>query len=255
MKQKLLETIAKKTAPGHVGEMQETIMNMVCNENQPMPLSEETLCRTLEMKGEFLVLKMRYEDFEKELKEEKIKYKISESLSIVASYEDAGDSLPHIETFVKYIHDLSEPSQNVLFGIRRVERLSDYPVTILFGGILPINQLRIHIGAAIDRLIASHPDYFQPRFKKLRGDLSEEIGIPILPRFPRVDPGLAPHRVRLFDPIENRVISEFEIPPHVEKEGVNVYLLKLFYIYRELGLEMRARLRETVGCESFENPL
>ncbi|WP_300361491.1 hypothetical protein [Hydrogenimonas sp.] len=246
MKTRLLELIAEKTTPENVGQMQESVMNMLCNESQPMPLSEETICRTLEMDGEFFVLKMCYEDFEKELKEGKIKRKISQSLSIVASYEDAGDSLEEIETFVKYIHDLSEESQNVVFGIRRVERLSEYPVTILFGGILPINQLRMSIGEEVDSLIRSDPGYFLPRFKKVRSDLSEAIGFPILPLFPRVDPSLPPHRVKLVDPLENRLVSEFEVPPHVEKEGINIYLLKLFHIYRELATRMKKQFAETV---------
>lgn len=246
MKTRLLELIAEKTTPENVGQMQESVMNMICNESQPMPLSEETICRSLELDGEFFVLKMRYEDFEKELEEGKIKRKISQSLSIVASYEDAGDSLGEIETFVKYIHDLSEPSQNFVFGIQRVERLSEYPVTILFGGILPINQLRMSIGEEIDRLIRSDPDYFQSRFKRLRSDLSEEIGIPILPLFPETNPKLAPGRVRLFDPVEERSVSEFEVPRDIEKEGLEIYLLKLFYIFKELGTRMKARLAETV---------
>ncbi|WP_300364583.1 hypothetical protein [Hydrogenimonas sp.] len=238
----ILEIVAEKTPSEYIGEMQETISSMVCNENQPMPLSEKTLYEALALKGEFLVLKLTYDDVRQELKEQKIRRKITQSLSIVAVYEDAGHSLDDIENSIKYIHDLVDEKQNFVFGIKRVDSLSEFPVTILFSGILPINQLELYIGEEIDRLIHSDDDYFIPRFKQVRDEISEVIGIPILPLDPKTDSSLNPSRARLVDGTNGHLISEFEVDPFTDKEGLEIYLLKFFYIYKKLGDDMRNRM-------------
>ena len=242
MHREILEFIAEKTAPEFVGEMQETIMSMVCNDNQPMPLSEEKLYEALRREGEFLVLKLTYGDLEREREEQKIKRKITQSLSVLAVFEDDGRSLGNIEKSVKYMHDLVEEKQNFLFGIKRVERLSEFPVTTLFSGILPINQLELYIGEEIDRLIHSDDEHFTPRFRRLREDISETIGIPILPVFTTLDTSLPHDRVRLVQSLDGSVIAEFDTTPHIDRESLEIYLLKLFYIYKQLGRQMREQL-------------
>jgi hypothetical protein len=91
------------------------------------------------------------------------------------------------------------------------------------------------IGKKVDELIESDKKYFKPRFKKLRDDISKEIGVNILPLFPICDTQLDEYKVNLSDPLDNRIISEFELPKEISKETLEIYLLKLFYIYKVLA--------------------
>ena len=231
---RLIEKI-KDLTPKNTEEAIETITSMVGDESAPILLDEEDLLKALSIKGEYLLLKLRYEDFADELKYEKIKYKISQSLSIVTSYEDDGKSFEDIEKFVNYISTLSTPKQNAIFGIQKVEKLSEYPIKILFSGILPINQLKIHISQDIYDLIHADEDYFIPRFREFREVLSEEIGVPILPVFPKLDTTLKPTEAMLIDLVDGRVVSRFSTAEDMNKLTIEVYLQKLFYIYLTLA--------------------
>lgn len=213
---------------------QKCISNMICKKSDPIPLEENFLIEALSIDGEFLVLKLNYEDFDDEVLNGKIRYKMSQSLSVIVSYEDDGNSFEKINHFVKYIYDLSDPKQNSIFGVQKVEELSEYPITILFSGILPINQLKITIGKKIDEFIHSDNEYFIPRFAKHRDEISKEIGIPILPVLPALDKDLEDYTLRLVDMVDQKVISEFRVDENLTKESSDIYLLKLFYIYKVL---------------------
>ncbi len=230
---KLLDSINNKSSH-NTKEMQEAILSMVCDDTSPIPLSHDKLLNALELDGEFLVLKLHYNDFEDELKSQKIRYKISQALSVTVRYEDDGSSYENIEKFVKYIYKNSDDKQNSTFGVKAVKELSGFPITILFSGILPINQLKMTVGIEIDKLIHSDDEYFMPRFQKHRDDISKEVGIPILPVLPILDKKLGDYQVRLVDLVDGRVISEFEVAQVLSKETTEIYLLKLFYIYKVL---------------------
>lgn len=229
----LTSCIEKKTFD-NTQEVQTCIKSMICSSLSPIPLSEENLLNALKIEGEFLVLKLHYNDLVEEFKSQKIKYKISQSLSIIVSYEDDGESYENIEKFIKYIHNISDDKQNSTFGVKKVDTLSQYPVKILFSGILPINQLKMTVGKAIDTLIHSDDTYFPARFQKHRDDISKEVGIPILPVLPLLDTKLGAYQVRLVDEYDGRIISEFEADNNVSKDTIDIYLLKLFYIYKVL---------------------
>ncbi|SFV63798.1 hypothetical protein MNB_SM-6-479 [hydrothermal vent metagenome] len=232
--QELLQYINEHTTK-NTQEIQNTILRMICNEDEPIPLNAASLLSALKIEGEFLVLKLRYEDFNDEIHSQKIKRKISQALSVVVSYEDDGNAYEDIKKFVTYIHEAIDTKQNSIFGVKKVDKLSEFPVTILFSGILPINQLHMSIGKEIDRLIHSDDAYFLPRFTKLRDDISQEIGIPILPVLPVLDENLDDYQVRLVDMIDGRVISDFKVVEEFNKETIEIYLQKLFYIYKILA--------------------
>jgi len=234
--QKLKECIKLNTVQNRQ-EIEESIMSMICSVNEPISLREDDLLKALELEGEFLVLKLHYDDFENELQSQKIKYKISQALSVIVSYEDDGNSYKKIEQFVKYIHSISDEKQNSTFGVKNVSKLSEFPITILFSAILPINQLKMSVGKKIDTLIHSDDSYFIPRFQQHRDAISKEIGIPILPVLPILDEELGDSTVRLIDLLDGRIISEFEVEEILNKDTVEIYLLKLFYIYKVLAEE------------------
>jgi hypothetical protein len=216
-----------------------SLLEMLCGSDDFIPLDEGQLLDALEIGGEFLLLKLHYDDFDLEQKSQKIKYKISQSLSVVVSYEDDGNSYDKIEKFVKYIHSISDEKQHCIFGVKKVAKLSEFPIKILFSGIFPINQLEMGVGEEIYRLIHSDDDYFIPRFEKFRDDISIEIGMPILPVFPRLDRSLDDFDVLLWDPLDGRIISEFCVCKKLSKETLEIYLVKLFYIYKILAEEKK----------------
>jgi hypothetical protein len=233
--QKLIEKIEELIPQERQEEAVKIITNMLCDDALLTPLYEEDLLQALSIKGEFLVLTMSYEEFAQELIDEKLKYKISQSLSVVVSYEEDGNSFEDIQKFVHYIAALADNKQNATFGIKQVEQLSASPVTILFSGILPINQLSINISQDVHDLINSDEAYFKSRFEEFRDILSAEIGVPILPAFPKLDKSLAPTQVTLIDPVDGRLISKFSAYEDVSKATIESYLLKLFYIYISLA--------------------
>ncbi len=237
--QKLLESIKNKSFH-NTKELQESIVSMICDDTSPIELSQEKLLNALDIEGEFLVLNLHYNDFDDELTTQKIKYKISQALSVIVRYEDDGNSYKNIEKFIKYIYKNSDDKQNSTFGVTRIEKLSEFPITILFSGILPINQLKMTVGVEIDKLIHSDDTYFMPRFQKHRDAISKEVGIPILPILPILDKELGDYQVRLVDLVDERVISEFEVAQALSKETTEIYLLKLFYIYKVLVQDKKA---------------
>ena len=219
--------------------MKECVGKMLCNEEDYLSLDEEKILQALQIPGEFFVLRLNYEDYDKELKEQKIKYKLSQSLSAVITYEDDGSSYEEIENFVKYIYDISDEKQNVIFGIKKVEKLSKYPITILFSGILPINQLKMTIGKKVYDLINSDDIYFKPKFAQYRDLISKDIGIPILPVLPRLDEELEDMQVRLIDAYDNRLIAEFMADEEISKSTIEKYFQKLAYVYKALAQEKK----------------
>ena len=218
-------------------EVHACLVNMICDDSSPIPLTQETILHALKIDGEFLGLKMRYDEYENELKDEILKYKISQSLSVVVSYEDDGHSFENIEKFISYMKEISDDNQNFIFGIKNVKELSKTPITILFSGILPINQLHMSIGKNIYSLIHSDNEYFIPRFAKLRDDISQEINIPILPIFPVLDSSLKENQARLIDKQSSVIIADFYVGENLDKEALEIYLIKLFYIYKQLALK------------------
>lgn len=222
-------------------EIKSTLLKMICQSYEPIALDEKNLLDGLKLDGEFLLLKLHYSDFDTELKNEIIKYKISQALSVIVSYEDDGKSFENIEKFVNYIANIADAKQNATFGVKRVEELSDYPITILFSGILPINQLGMQVGQDIYDLIHSDDSYFPQRFSEFRDAISKEVDIPILPLFPRFNKEIKPKQVILTDLLDGRVISSFELVEDPSKDAVESYLLKLFYIYKTLVQQNKCR--------------
>lgn len=235
--QELMDCIKENTVT-NTSEIQSCISNMICN-SELLELSKESLLSALEIEGEFLVLKLDYSDFEEELKSQKIKYKISQALSVVISYEDDGSSFESIEKFVKYVSNISDIKQNSIFGVKKVEKLSEFPITMLFSGILPINQLKLSVGEDIHKLISSDDEYYLPRFAKHRDDISKEIGIPILPVLPILDKSLEDNQISLVDLTDGRLIARFDVTQKLSKDTTEMYLLKLFYIYKVLVEEKK----------------
>ena len=213
------------------------IDTMVCDESQPIPLAREVIEKALELEGEFGCILANYEDCAKEIEEQKLRYKVSEALSVVISFEDDGRLFEQIEQCVKYISGLIDPKQNFLFGVKQVEKLSEYPITVLFSGILPINQLHLHIGKEVEAFINSDEEYFPRRFAVLRQELSQEIGIPILPVVPVVDEKIGQFDVVLKDPVIKEKIAEFTMESPLTKERLDPYLYRLFTIYKVLAEE------------------
>ena len=216
-------------------EMTESIFNMVCSSSDHIPLSSSEILAALNVHGEFLVLKLSYEDLAQELQDEKIKYKISQALSVVVTYEDDGKSFGEIEKFVNYIHKLSDSKQNSIFGIKQVQKLSEFPITILFSGILPINQLKMEIGKELYDLIESDREYFKKYFAQFRDELSKEINIPILPVYPLYNSTLAGTEVLLSDLLGAREICRFTTQKKVDLGLIESYLMRLFYVYKTLA--------------------
>ncbi len=219
--------------------MKECVGKMVCTKEDYLSLDEEKILKALQLPGEFFVLRLHYKDYDQELEEQKIKHKLSQSLSAVITYEDDGSSYEEIEKFVKYIYEISDEKQNVIFGIKKVEELSEYPITILFSGILPINQLKMTIGKKVYDLIHSDDIYFKPKFAQYRDLISKDIGIPILPVLPKLDEELEDMQVRLIDTYDNRLIAEFMADEEISKSTIEKYFQKLAYIYKALVEEKK----------------
>ncbi len=225
----------KSITPLNSDEAIKSITSMLTKQTDPIPLLEKELLHALSIKGEYLVLKLSYEDFQDELKYEKIKHQISQSLSVIVSYEEDGHSFAKIEKFVNYICEISDSKQNSIFSIKKVNKLSQFPIKILFTGILPINQLKMYISRDIYELINSDDAYFIARFDEFRDILSQEIGVPILPVFSHLDDSLAPTEAMLIDPLDERVVSHFFTTETMNKNTIENYLVKLFYIYITLA--------------------
>jgi hypothetical protein len=232
----LIECIKNNTT-NNSKEIEKCITSMICSSNELVPLNEKSLLDALNIKGEFLALKLHYDDLEDELQNEVIKRKMSQSLSVIISYEDDTNSYEKIANFVEYIHDISDENQNSTFGVKKVYELSTYPITILFSGILPINQLNMTIGKKLYDFIDTDKLYFKNKFKKYRDEVSKIIGVPLLPILPMLDEDLSDFRVKLVDIFDGRVISEFDVCSKITKDTIDIYLQKLVYVYTVLAEE------------------
>ncbi|NPA29466.1 MAG: hypothetical protein GXO33_04705 [Epsilonproteobacteria bacterium] len=244
MDDRILTHLLAHTPESDLKEAIETVMAMRCSVTDPVPLPEAALYEALKRPGGYLLLKARYEDLEREIGEQKIKRKLSEAAAVVTVYEEDGASLPHIENFARYIHGLSDPLQHSVFGVKRVEKLSEHPVRILFAGILPINRLRMRLGRGLADLIAHHPDHFVPRFAQIREALSQALGFPILPLFPDTDPSLPPGRAELYDPLSGDSICRFDVENPDTPESLERYLARLVKVYTVLGTQTRRQLEK-----------
>lgn len=236
MTKELEDIIKKKSAPFCIDEMLDAMGDMVCDDDScVIKLKEENILNVLKSEGEFKVIKLKYEDLQEELDSKKLKYLLSQSIHVIISFEDDGSKKNEIESLLKYFYEFTTPRQSLNFGIKHVKNFSEFPIKIIFGGILPINQLRTYLGKDIYNLITSNQEYFRPIFQKLRDEISDEIGVTILPIYPTLDKNLNPNQVQLFDTFEKKVIYEFEVSPFSDKKGIDVYLVKLFYIYKKLA--------------------
>ena len=214
------------------------IESMVCTQRDPIPLSRDILTTACELEGECACILANYADAAQELEEQKLRYKVSEALSVIVSFEDDGSSFEKVASCVEYLSTLCDERQNFLFGVKKVEKLSQYPLKILFSGILPINQLHLHLGKGIQEFIDSDEIYFKKRFAKLREEISQEISIPILPVVPVVDASLNPYEVVFKDPLGDEEIAKFIFDTPLTKESLEPYLTKIFAIYKLLAEQM-----------------
>jgi hypothetical protein len=212
----------------------ERIIESMITSDAPINLSEKMLLNALSFEGSFYLYQLHYDDFESESQTLDIKYRVSEALSVVVSFEDDGSRIDEIENFVKYLKETADSEQNIIFGVKKVSKLSKYPIRILFSGIHPINQLRMTIGQDIYKVITSDDDYFIPRFAQHRLNISRETGIKILPLFPMLDKNLKGNQVHLVDSVDGRIISDFQVKGVLDKNNLEEYLTKLFYIYKVL---------------------
>ncbi len=211
----------------------ELIKNMI-SDNTYVELEVDKLIKALSIDGEIFIVQMSYDDYDSEMKTSKLRYLISQALSVVVSYEDDSKQSYRINKFANYIKDISDEYQNSIFGVKKVDKLSSMPITILFSGVLPINQLEMGVCKDVWEFINSDDDYFKPRFKKLRDDISKDCGVRILPLLPYFDKTLKPLNVSLKDIKENKIITEFEVIKNLNKETIEIYLEKIKQVYLAL---------------------
>jgi len=237
---KLLDFIDKNSVNNTL-ELQECVSAMICSKEDSVPLGKSNLYDALKLDGAFSILKLSYADYENEIKHGLIKLKASQALSMIVSYEDDGESFEEVKMFVEYFSDISDHQQNSTFGVKKVDTLSAFPIKILFSGILPINQLKMTVGKKIDELIHSNDEYFVPRFKKFRDEVTEEIHTPLLPILPLLDTQINDYQIKLVDLHDGKIICDFEVAENFTQTTIDITLLKLFYIYKVLAQENHAR--------------
>lgn len=208
---------------------------MVCDADQPVPLGLDVVEQALELEGECGCILANYEELQREFEEQKLRSKVSEALSVLLCFEDDGNMFGSIEESVKYFREIVDENQNFMFGVKRVQKVSPYPVKILFSGILPINQIHMHIGTKVKSFIESDAVYFSNRFAALRQEISKSVGIPILPVVPVVDEQIGEYDVVLKDPLTQDTIASFTLQYPLTKESLEPYLKKLSNIYKVLA--------------------
>jgi len=240
--QYLYKVIENRSLEDRHKNLKETLTSMISKDPLVKVIDEKLLVDTLELNGEFQVVLLTYEDLEKELHTKVLKNLIKSSLQIVVSFEEDSNSYEKIKDFSEYIYRFSSDAQSLSIGVDKVKNLSQFPIKILFGGILPINEMQMFIGKKLYEVVAKEPDYFQPLFALVRKKITEEIGVPLLPLYPEVDLDMSPYGVRLMDPVENKMIVSFEVESCNTKENIDKYLLKLFYVYKKLAQELKNRL-------------
>ena len=233
MNSKLKKIIEEKTLKENREAVVENIESMLCC-NSDAKIDEEMIYNAIAKEGEFLILEGRYEDFDIYSESSLFKEKLNESLEIIVFFEDDGDQYEKIERFVKYIYN-NTSEQKFIFGIKKVEQLSQNPLKILLASIYPINQLEIHLGKDIYNYIEANRDYFEPYFAAIRSELSKEIGVVILPLNTLRDTKLQNNQVQLIDSVTGDVIVEFSVELTQERDSLDYYLMKLFYVFIKLG--------------------
>ena len=234
MNKRLENLISKKTAQENFEKVLKSIDKMICSESE-VALSEDTLYEALEGDGEFFLLKARYEDFDLGAENPLLDRKLKEALMITICFEDDGSKYKEIEAFVKYIYENTTGDQKFRFGIRCVEKLGDYPIKILLSEIYPINQLDIHLGSWIYDFIRSDREYFKKHFAMVRAKISQEIGIALLPLNIINDENLCENDAMLLDSVTKERIVAFNIHKSEDKKALDIYLLKLYYVFIKLG--------------------
>ena len=235
------ELIETKAAKEHIKRFKELLPQMLTRQNDPIPLREEELKTTLEKKGEFELHLLTYADMQKELENPKLPHTVFQSLDIAASFEDDGRHTDLIEEFVKHIHSFLEKEQRFVFGIKRVEKTDKYPAKILFGEILPINQLQVTLGEEIYRFLDQDKEYHIRHFKEIRDAVSQTIGIKLLRLDPTPDPKLDPRTITITDPLTNKTLATFKMKKLEKKEDIELYYAKLLYILTEIAREFQRR--------------
>jgi len=238
MNKKLQELIVKKTVQENQKDVLQNIDSMICSESE-VSLDDEALYAALEKEGEFFILKAKYEDFDLFSKNEPLDTKLNEALSITICFEDDGNKYEKIEAFVKYIYSHTTQDQKFVFGVKRVDKLSDFPIKILLSEIYPINQLEIHLGRWIANFIDLNEEYFKEHFAYVREKISQEIGIKILPLNRIVGDHLRDNEAFLVDSVTQEKIVAFSIDKCDDKKALDIYLLKIFYIFLKLGAKYK----------------
>ena len=229
---------AKRIAMKYLETFHKQIEAMVCTQDAPIPLNKNLLVAACRLDGECACILANYEDATQELEEQKLRYKVSEALSVIVSFEDDGSSFNKVASCVEYLSTLCDEKQNFLFGVKNVDKLSAYPIKILFSGILPINQLHLHLGKGIKQFIDSDEMYFKKRFAKLREDISQEISIPILPVVPVINESLGAYEIVFQDPLTGEAVAKLTLDTPLTKESLEPYLAKIFTIYTLLAKQM-----------------
>jgi len=235
---KLNDLIIKKTTEKNYKDVKENIEAMLSPESE-LPLDEDSLFDALKGDGEFFLLKARYEDFNLNEANTLLDLKLKEALCVTIFFEDDGAEYEKIEAFVQYIFEHTMPQQRFCFGIKRVKELSEYPVRILLSEIYPINQLQIRMGKWIDSFIQLDEAYFKEHFTYVRAKISKEIGITLLPLDIVVDEELCPRDVVLVDSITKEKIVAFSVEEDEDKKALDIYLLKLYYVFLKLGAKYK----------------
>ena len=232
--QELENLIKSKTAPQYFDVNKKSLESMLTQKDTPLVIDDKLLIDALALEGEYRILELSYNNLEYEINTKVLKYILKEALFIVSSFEDDGNHYEHIKNFSEYLYANTVKEQSFRIGVKRVKKLSDFPVKILFSGILPINQLRMYIGRELDLVIHSDEDYFQTLFAQARDKISNTTGVPLLPLYPEVDTTLTSFAVKLIEPVTQKTIVEFEVESSSDRDGIEVYLLKLFYVYQQL---------------------
>jgi hypothetical protein len=220
---------------------QEQLLNtFTCKENDPVKLSEKDVTKALSLEGETFLITLNYDEITKEFKENKIQHKILEALSILVCFEDDGTHFEDIVSFTHYIYETTEESQHFQFGIKKVTQLSQTPISLLLTGIHPINQLEIAIAPDLYQFIESKKDLLEPKFVKLRGNLSKKIGVPILPVEYYKDNSLAPKQVLLKDKQTNVNLCSCQLHNPQDKDEdvfktIDEYLFKIAYAFENIA--------------------
>jgi len=215
------------------------IETLSCEDNALYPLPKQDVVKALSLEGDTFYVELSYEELQQDIYEEKIALKTLEALSIILCFEDDGTQFEKIATYTKYLYNNTQEEQHLQFGIKKVDTLSQYPVKILFSGILPINRLEIAIETSLYEFIQQHYNILAPKFKQLRQQLSQEIQIPILPVKHYADTHLEKNQISLINAQNNQTVCECKVNDKDMETSqiIDDYLQKLFIVYKKLATQ------------------